>query len=329
MAGIEYDQFHADDGPGRGQTLHAIVNWAGALTSVALVAGLTVWGYRLMVRDVSGVPVVRALEGPARVVPEDPGGRQTAHQGLAVNRVTADGTAAPPAEKLLLAPAPVDLAAEDAARNALKPGRPEVTTASAERTVDSASGSGDEIAAPEAVVTALAKVEAVAGDGEQDVAPALTEATDTAADDTATDNTADAPEIVPASVAGLVQSPLPAPRPEGDLAAEAALNAITAAAEATPPKPQEIAAAQVAPGANLVQLGAFDSAEVARAEWQRLSARFDSFMEGKQRVVQSTESGGRTFYRLRAAGFSDIADARRFCAALTAERADCIPVVAR
>ncbi|MFD1809072.1 SPOR domain-containing protein [Gemmobacter lanyuensis] len=38
---------------------------------------------------------------------------------------------------------------------------------------------------------------------------------------------------------------------------------------------------------------------------------------------------GRTFYRLRAQGFSDEADARRFCAAITAEGAECIPVTLR
>ena len=87
--------------------------------------------------------------------------------------------------------------------------------------------------------------------------------------------------------------------------------------------------AAVPVGTAMVQLGAFDSAEVARAEWQRLSGRFDSFMAGKSRVVQSAVQGGRTFYRLRAIGFDDLSDARRFCAALTAENADCIPAVAR
>ena len=46
--------------------------WAGALTSVALVAGLGIWGYDLAMRDLNGVPVVAALEGPMRVAPEDP-----------------------------------------------------------------------------------------------------------------------------------------------------------------------------------------------------------------------------------------------------------------
>jgi hypothetical protein len=68
---------------------------------------------------------------------------------------------------------------------------------------------------------------------------------------------------------------------------------------------------------------------VARAEWDRLSVRLGDLLEGKSRVVQRAESGGRTFYRLRAVGFEDLADARRFCSALQAEKAECIPVVTR
>jgi hypothetical protein len=45
--------------------------------------------------------------------------------------------------------------------------------------------------------------------------------------------------------------------------------------------------------------------------------------------VQKASSGGRVFYRLRAMGFDDLGDARRFCSALVAENADCIPVVTR
>jgi hypothetical protein len=79
----------------------------------------------------------------------------------------------------------------------------------------------------------------------------------------------------------------------------------------------------------LVQLGAYESPEIARQEWTRFSSRFGEYMEGKQRVVQRAESGGRTFYRLRALGFEDLSDARRFCSALLAKKADCIPVVTR
>ena len=101
--------------------------------------------------------------------------------------------------------------------------------------------------------------------------------------------------------------------------------------ETAPAEPQvaEIDPDTLAAGTRLVQLGAYDSAEVARSEWARLEARFGDYMEEKDRVIQKASSGGRTFYRLRAHGFEDISDARRFCAAFVAGDADCIPVVSR
>ncbi len=91
-----------------------LVNMAGAVCSVALVLGLGLWGYQLAVRDVAGVPVMRALVGPMRVAPADPGGDQACNQGLSVNAVAAIGTAAPVAEQLTLAPRPIDLEPGDA-----------------------------------------------------------------------------------------------------------------------------------------------------------------------------------------------------------------------
>src|SRR6056297_845060 len=99
--------------PNQSNIVKKFTNLAGAVVSLALVAGIGVWGYKLLVRDVSGVPVVRAAEGPMRVQPEDPGGRQASHQGLAVNAVAAEGTAAKPADRLILAPKPLDLTLED------------------------------------------------------------------------------------------------------------------------------------------------------------------------------------------------------------------------
>jgi hypothetical protein len=88
-------------------------------------------------------------------------------------------------------------------------------------------------------------------------------------------------------------------------------------------------AASVPAGTRLVQLGAFDTPEIARAQWDALNSRFAPFIQGKSRIVMEAKSGGRTFYRLRAQGFEDIGDARRFCSALVAESVDCIPVVSR
>ena len=94
-------------------SLTTLTNVAGAVMSLALVAGIGVWGYKLLVRDVSGIPVVRAASGEMRIRPEEPGGDTASHQGLSVNVVAAVGTAAKPADRLILAPKPIDLTAED------------------------------------------------------------------------------------------------------------------------------------------------------------------------------------------------------------------------
>ena len=78
-----------------------------------------------------------------------------------------------------------------------------------------------------------------------------------------------------------------------------------------------------------MQLGAFDTGEQARGEWTKIAGKFGDLMSGKSAVVQSAISGGRTFYRLRAHGFDGEDDARRFCTALLAEGAACIPVAHR
>jgi hypothetical protein len=125
----------------------------------------------------------------------------------------------------------------------------------------------------------------------------------------------------------VVQAVRPRARPAALTSVPEAIALAVAAARSAPS--DEVDADAIPLGTRLAQLGAFDSAEVARAEWDRLAGRFGDFLDGKQRVIQRAESGGRTFYRLRAMGFADLGDARRFCSALVAERAECIPVVTR
>lgn len=91
----------------------------------------------------------------------------------------------------------------------------------------------------------------------------------------------------------------------------------------------EMDASSIVAGTRLVQLGAFDDADAARGEWATLQDRFAELIAGKAMVVQAAQSGGRTFYRLRAHGFEGEDEARRFCAALLAENASCIPVSQR
>ncbi|MFN3575954.1 MAG: SPOR domain-containing protein, partial [Tabrizicola sp.] len=113
----------------RAARVQRVLNIAGAVTSLALVIGLGVWGYRLAVRDVNGVPVIQAMEGPMRIAPADPGGAIADHQGLAVNELAETGVASPPPERLVLAPRPMELQPEDAAGlgGMLRPGLTEAS----------------------------------------------------------------------------------------------------------------------------------------------------------------------------------------------------------
>lgn len=301
MADRDFAEYGAPGGYGPGKA-QRLVQVAGAVSSIALVIGLGVWGYKLAVRDVAGVPVIRALEGPARVAPEDPGGEIADHQGLAVNDVVAEGSAAAPADRLVLAPKPVELSMEDG------PGLGEALPPEAS------------VAAPVSAEIPEAAPPEVAVETNDAVAMALAEALGIAADsiDTGVESASLDANGQPAPEGAITRSPRPMPKPARAAAAEAA------AAAAAPPK--EVDPATLAVGTRLVQFGTFNSDKDARAEWTRLAGRFGELMTDKSMVIQSAVSGGRTFYRLRALGFEGEDDSRRFCSAFTIENASCIPV---
>lgn len=313
-----------------GSSLVTMTNMAGAVVSLVLIAGVGIWGYKLMVRDVSGIPVVRAASGEMRVRPENPGGQLARHQGLAVNAVAAEGVAAGPVEQVVLAPRTIQLAEEDQPIVApvvqpapLAPaGAPDVakapTAPEAEETAARLQqGAIDEVVAQLAAETApmvgLSGAKSVQPTRRADPAPAVEEAV----------TEPPKPEVSPAvlNAPGVRVSMRPRLRPQ-DIS-----TLIQPASFAVPAPTREIDPDAIPSGTRLAQLGAFDSAEVARAEWTRLEARFGDYLQDKSRVVQKAQSNGRTFYRLRAMGFVDLNDTRRFCSAFKAESVDCIPVL--
>ena len=271
--------------------------------------------------------------------------------GLAVNEVAADGGASEPGDVLVLAPQTTGLAEEDlltqptaeadelrpgeieaATQVALGPTTPaslgteatdpiEVTQSTTPMTADQVLALADQIAAGVEPLEALEDLAVVA--------PTLS------VDGSVVE---DAIQIIPTSVPGVTTAFRPPARPASLVVTQAqaqgavpsvpdvdvsAIEALVAEAQTT-----EVArTAPVALGDTLVQLGAFDTMEEAQNAWSVLSARFSDYMVGKEIVVQEATSGGSPFYRLRAMGFAGIEDARRFCAALQAEQAACIPVV--
>lgn len=370
MADVDYDDEGWVRGPGeirgaegRGIRSLRLVNGAGALTSLALVLGLGVWGYKLAVRDVNGVPVIRALAGPARMAPLDPGGELADHQGLAVNAIAAEGAAAKPAERLALAPRPIELAPEDqpmadiqvagmaGPESGHEAGVPLAEAAQPQPGMDAPVADGadtmvaDDLAAGD-LIGADPVADALAGNISQSIA-------------------------IPADIPGVARSIRPQGRPamlalapEGssDPIAEAAAAAVaaalsgetsdtaigaieTSAALPTSIEPTSartdaattsdagdgggLAGDAVPAGTRLAQLGAFQTADEARSEWDKTIAALGPLMQGKKRVIETAQSGGRTFYRLRVQGFADLADARRFCAALKAEGRMCTPAQAQ
>ena len=124
----------------------------------------------------------------------------------------------------------------------------------------------------------------------------------------------------------LIKSVRPRLRPVAAVATDASMTDLQQVAAVAP---VEIDPTTIAAGTRLVQLGAFDDEPAARAEWTKLQGRFAELINDKAIIVQPAQSGGRTFYRLRAHGFEGEDEARRFCAALLAENASCIPVAQR
>lgn len=228
MAQVHGSQQMAE--PTRAQSLKKFTNFLGAVISVGLVAGIGVWGYKLLVRDVSGVPVVRAAEGPMRIQPEEPGGTEASHQGLAVNDVAAVGSASDPADRLVLAPEPLELSLEDAPGADLNL-QPEEAL---ERVTPTAEA-GEPLPTPpsEEEAVQLAAVDALVAQIVQDVTPL------------------EALEPEPAKVdGGLGRSLRPILRP-------AALRVDPAPAVAEPAKAIEVSASEIPVGTRLAQLGAF------------------------------------------------------------------------
>ena len=310
----------AQDAPYPG-IMSTALSYFGAASSVALVVGLGIWGYQLTVRDVSEVPVIRALEGPARVQPDDPGGQLALHQGLAVNNVQAEGEAEGPAPQVILAPEPIDLTTDDIVLAA-----PQVVEAPVEDELAETVGTVVSLSLEEQQLSVEEQAELLASrlaEGVEPLAPL---------DDAPTEavtglERAEIPALDP-SVPGVNRSLRPSIRPKVSLANLQQTAAIAAAVQSVRAA-RQVDLASVATGTRLVQLGAFDERDQAIAAWNDIATRFSDYMDGKRRLIQEATSGGRSFYRLRAVGFDDLNASRRFCAVLVADNTACIPVLAR
>ena len=286
----------ADDAP-----VGSLAGWIGALISLFLLVGITVWGYQMVMRDVYGIPVVRAAQDPMRIAPLDPGGTPAENQGLSVNAVAGENSSAALADRVVLAPRPFGLTAEDTSINelldaSLKAGR-----------------NGAVVNVSSKSIQDLVAQIASANEPLNPLGGALREASPHQV----------AIELLPKSLSGLRRSLRPKLRPGWFQTASLAQN--TAAVRDV----VDVDPASLARDTPLVQLGAFQSAAIAKSEWANISGRFGLIFNAKNRVIERATSGGKVFYRLRASGFADQDATRRFCSALKAENTKCITVVSK
>ena len=272
---------------------------AGALISLAVLAGVVVWAYRLGSQDAREVPVIRAAEGPNRIAPEDPGGVRFEHQGLAVydSISGADENAA-----IALAPGAERPAAED---------RPMVS-----RPEPGGITQQNQPEQPE-----IASIGAVEPEPESPGASVLP--------DPVEEGAAGKPEDeIKTTIFAPRKAPSPAKRP-GRVKTAAATKDEMAPARQAPriPASTEAAIARAIAAAESpyqIQLGAFGSDNDAREQWDIVKGRNSDLLTGLELIVQPVKSGGRTLFRMRAAPFEDRSSAVSICEALKARGQACI-----
>jgi len=259
---------------------------AGGLLGAVIVIGGTV---ALIGRSTGEVPVIQADQRPIRVKPENPGGLQIAGVN---NEIYSDGDTrdgarlAPGAE----APNPAALRAPPPETHAPETPRPDLLAAAriAAPTAQAPAATAPATMAPPASTTAAKPVARTA--------PPVPPTANTQGANTqgaATNQTAAAPK--PAPTAQRVE----------------------------PPKPAAETPARAQGGRISVQLAAVQSQGAAQAEWVALQRRLPDLLGGRQAVFPKTERDGKTFWRVRTTGFSDVAEARGFCERVRAKGAAC------
>ncbi len=259
---------------------------AGALISLALLAIVVVWSYRLGVRDANDVPVIRAQTDATKVRPEEPGGIEIAHQGREVYNIV-NGTEA--SSDGAFAPSEEVLTSEDAPNAPAPEKRPAEVSETTE------------------VASAPAPVPEVTPQLEPAPTPAPEETV--AASETEPEGEATAEDV---SAVAPASAPIAISRPQRSVAA------LPQAAEETEPRAAALASRIQ------IQLGAFNSQEVAAQQWAELKNRNGDLLSGRGRVVTPVVSGGKRLYRLRAGPFANVDEASTLCRALKARDEDCI-----
>jgi hypothetical protein len=283
--------------------LNMIFYWIGAVLSLSLLAGAIGWSYKLVVRDINQIPIVRAQLGPLRVAPDNPGGLTAANQGLSVTQLavnekplSSDEINLAPAAEILNEETSASLLREVDKLNQIDETY-EIKEINAENTI-SLDGSSGAMKAETASKTESLLAQVAFSQKKVEIENAVSLAL---------------------SITSEFDPSLTSLRPKTRPRSVQQNRELIVSKEPMSKLPI---------GSAIVQLGAFDSKSLAESEWRRFEKLLGSILAPKQMIIQKAESGGKIFYRLRASGFNDISDARQFCTAIS-DKVACIPVVTR
>ncbi len=97
--------------------------------------------------------------------------------------------------------------------------------------------------------------------------------------------------------------------------------AATASAAATPAS--AVVTKPAAGAGAVVQIGAFESTDMANKEYAKVASSFGLFLGGTSKHVEKVETAKGTFYRTSFVGFASPEKAKSFCSALKASGHDC------
>ena len=271
---------------------------AGALISLAILAIVVIWSYRLGVRDANDVPVIRAQTEATKIKPEQPGGIEIAHQDREVYNIV-DGTQS--AAGAGFAPSEETLTAEDAPVSPAPEPRPEPVAEAPAPVATEPEAEAEVVAAPEPVAEEPTE-------GVSDLAaPVAEETAEEATEEVVEDVSPVAPKAAPVALRRPARA---RPQPSAE----------TAQAE-----PRAAALASRIQ----IQLGAFNTEDIAGQQWADLKNRNGDLLSGRARVVTPVVSGGRRLFRLRAGPFESVDEASTLCRALKSRGEDCIVARAR
>ena len=263
------------------------INMVGGTISLMVLIGAVALGAQTLMRDSTGVPVVRALDGPLRVAPLDPGGVSASHQGLTVNEVASSQNPAVRIDPFQLAPRPISLKEED---------QPVVLS------------NAENISLP-ILTEEIQPSPVMAGTTIEELIASLDEKI----------NIQNNIEIIPVGIGfGPSSTPRPQLRP---------LSISLLATRKDPAVRIPALQITPAIGTRMAQLGAYNSEASALTAWAELSQRHGDYLVGKPYAILKGKSGESTVYRLRVHGFDDATDSRRLCAALIAQNATCHSVL--